>query len=904
MSGSRGGAGDGLAARPDTPALPASGFGAFVARARAAGALVVQPRMGMADPLRMRDGLRATRNADAVTVGTITLDSYTRTGDLAAARRALAEGSGLNGYPIATHSADTTRTVLRSVADGRFPVQVRHGSAVPEHIVRALLAVGLDATEGGPVSYCLPYSRTPLREAVAGWRRGCELLASAAEFGAEPHLETFGGCLMGQLCPPSLLIAVSVLEALFFRQHGLRAVSLSYAQQADPRQDEEALTVLGRLARELLPDVEHHVVLYAYMGVFPRTPGGATLLLQDAARLAVRAGAARLIVKTTAEAHRIPTVGENVRALETAAAAAAAERARPATGGVPGTVGDTGIGDTGVGDTGIEAEARALIGAVLELDADIGRALIRAFAAGYLDVPYCLHPDNAGRARSSLAPDGRLHWSNVGSMPIAGLAEGGPRPPILGSAGLLSALSHVQRTYDARAAVAPDAARPDAGAVARVDAGASVWADVGAGAETRIPPGTLRTAVRPRTPVTPSPPGTPVPPSTALPPGTPRTPRTPRTPLPLGTPRTPPAPRVPVPPAAPHGRTTPHDVHATTRVGTRHTMTTDRLTAAAPIPDPGRHLTAPTTRSALRIQHHLLLAARGFLREQGFTELLPPIIGPVTDPGSRGSKQVDVDFYGHRYKLMTSAILYKQASLLAFDKIFCIAPNVRLEPLETAGTSRHLAEFHQLDVEMAGATRDDAVRLVEELVVHMVGSAISELPKEFAELGRDVDAFTELLKGSFARIRHAEAVAELRGLGHPQSRDAELDWDGEALLSAQRDRPFFVTDYPKGSRGFYDRESPEQPGLLCNFDLIAAEGYGELCSGSRRTNDYAEIVTRMRETGENPQKYRWYLDLVREGVPGSAGFGIGVERLTRYVAGLDAVWQASAFPKVAGVVSP
>ncbi|MGP3689471.1 methylaspartate mutase [Streptomyces sp. IBSNAI002] len=439
MTASRGAAGDALAARPDdVAAVPSSGFGAFVARAKAAGALVVQPRMGMADPLRMRDGLIATRDADAVTVGTITLDSYTRTGDLAAARRALDEGVGLNGYPIAAHPADTTRAVLRGVADARFPVQVRHGSAMPEHIVRALLALGLDATEGGPVSYCLPYSRTPLREAVANWQRSCELLVSAAEFGAEPHLETFGGCLMGQLCPPSLLVAVSVLEALFFRQHGLRSLSLSYAQQADPRQDEEALTVLGRLAGEMLPDVDHHLVLYAYMGVFPRLPGGARLLLEDAARLAVRAGAARLIVKTTAEAHRIPTVGENIRALETAAAAA---------GGTP----YTGFQCSEAQDTGIEAEARALIGAVLELDADIGRALVRAFAAGYLDVPYCLHPDNAGRARTSLAPDGRLRWSSIGSMPIAGLADDGPRPPILGSAGLISALSQVQRTYDARA---------------------------------------------------------------------------------------------------------------------------------------------------------------------------------------------------------------------------------------------------------------------------------------------------------------------------------------------------------------------------------------------------------------------------------------------------------------------
>ncbi|MFJ1563692.1 methylaspartate mutase [Streptomyces erythrochromogenes] len=459
---------------------------------------MVQPRMGMADPLRMRDGLRATRDAEAVTVGTITLDSYTRTGDLEAARRALAEGVGLNGYPIATHPIDTTRAVLRGVTDARFPVQVRHGSAMPEHIVRALLAVGLDATEGGPVSYCLPYSRTPLREAVAAWQRSCELLASTREYGAEPHLETFGGCLMGQLCPPSMLIAVSVLEALFFRQHGLTSVSLSYAQQADPRQDEEALTVLGRLAGELLPDVDHHVVLYAYMGVFPRSPGGARLLLEDAARLAVRAGAARLIVKTTAEAHRIPTVGENVRALETAAAAAADERSRPALTAVRGPHAADRLDrldGPDVSDTGIEAEARALIGAVLELDADVGRALVRAFAAGYLDVPYCLHPDNAGRARTSLAPDGRLLWSSVGSMPIAGLADDGPRPPILGSAGLISALSHVQRTYDDRAAD-PSAVAPSAVAPSASGAAAS-------GAAPGAVPGTPRTSVPPPTTSTP-----------------------------------------------------------------------------------------------------------------------------------------------------------------------------------------------------------------------------------------------------------------------------------------------------------------------------------------------------------------------------------------------------------------
>ena len=81
------------------------------------------------------------------------------------------------------------------------------------------------------------------------------------------------------------------------------------------------------------------------------------------------------------------------------------------------------------------------------------------------------------------------------------------------------------------------------------------------------------------------------------------------------------------------------------------------------------------------VQQEALQAARNFLRGRGFIELLPPLIGPVTDPGGRGAKALDVDFYGHQYKLMTSVILYKQASLRGFGKLFFIAPNVRARSL-------------------------------------------------------------------------------------------------------------------------------------------------------------------------------------------------------------------------------
>ncbi|MFB4280402.1 MULTISPECIES: asparagine synthetase A [unclassified Nonomuraea] len=316
------------------------------------------------------------------------------------------------------------------------------------------------------------------------------------------------------------------------------------------------------------------------------------------------------------------------------------------------------------------------------------------------------------------------------------------------------------------------------------------------------------------------------------------------------------------------------------------------------------HLMAPTTRTALLVQQEILRAVRGHLARRGFVEVRAPVIGPVTDPGVRGAKQVDIDYYGTRFKLMSSAILYKQAALLTFDRIFCVAPNIRLEPPETASTGRHLVEFHQIDVEMADASREEAMALLQGLVVRAVAAVVGNLAEELEALGRDIGAFAELLDQPFGRKTHAEAVAEIRRAGHPQDDGAEIAWSGERVLSGKATCPFFVTDYPKGSRGFYDRESRTSDGVLRNFDLIAPEGYGELSSGSERESEYARLVTRMRETGENPAKYAWYLELARQGLRPSAGFGLGLERLTRYVAGLDEIWQVTPFPKLAGVVSP
>lgn len=302
----------------------------------------------------------------------------------------------------------------------------------------------------------------------------------------------------------------------------------------------------------------------------------------------------------------------------------------------------------------------------------------------------------------------------------------------------------------------------------------------------------------------------------------------------------------------------------------------------------------------IRIQATILSLIREYLDSRGFTELLPPIIGPVTDPGIRGAKQVTIDFYGMEYKVMSSAILYKQMMATALGKIYFVSPNVRLEPPETVYTGRHLVEFFQVDVEMARASYHEAMKVAEGLLVHVIRGVKDLHEEDLQALGRTLEEYSV----PFKKYTHREAVKLLREIGYNASYSSEIPWEGEKILSGMHRSPFFICDYPRGSRGFYDREDPERPGVLRDFDMLYPEGFGEAVSGAEREYELEKVLERMRETGENPKKYRWYLEMLSEGIEPSAGFGIGVERLTRFICGLSAVWEARPYPKLPGIYSP
>lgn len=348
-------------------------------------------------------------------------------------------------------------------------------------------------------------------------------------------------------------------------------------------------------------------------------------------------------------------------------------------------------------------------------------------------------------------------------------------------------------------------------------------------------------------------------------------------------------------------------------------------------------ISQPIMQKIYKIYDEVSYSIREFLNKEGFQEYKAVIIGPVTDPGIRGAKQISFDYYGREYKVMSSAILYKQLLSIANKKsggkgkIYFFADNLRLEPLETANTDRHLVEFIQVDLEIYNADHHEAMGVAESLLCYVIDKMRkNEELKEIWECfkpylaSRGLKERKELKAFSkpFKRYTHKEAVDFLKDYitKNPEvlttiknffgyepkelSYNAEIPWEYEWLLSYLHEEPFFIHGYPRGSRGFYDREYSDKKGILMDFDLLYPEGYGEAASGAAREYEHAKIVRRMKETGERLDKYAWYLDFLKKYGAPTAGFGIGLERLVRYICCLPSVYLSVPTPKIPGIYSP
>jgi methylaspartate mutase epsilon subunit len=268
----------------------------------------------------MKDLLIGLEAGAAPGLLSITIDSHTRLRKFETAARTLRDcPANLNGYPLVAHGWRRGLELNEAVL---APLEIRHGSPDPRELFATAIAAGVISFEGGGVCYNLPYSKdVPLARSLEAWRqvdRSCGLLARD---GIIVDRELFG-TLTAVMVPPSISLAVTILEAVMAAEQGVRCISIAYPQNGEIIQDVAALRAVGPLARRYLPDdVEVFSVLHQFMGVFPLDAQAADELILLGGLVARLGGATKVITKTNQEAYGIPDTAANVHGLRTTALA-------------------------------------------------------------------------------------------------------------------------------------------------------------------------------------------------------------------------------------------------------------------------------------------------------------------------------------------------------------------------------------------------------------------------------------------------------------------------------------------------------------------------------------------------------------------------------------------------------
>ena len=323
-----------------------------------------------------------------------------------------------------------------------------------------------------------------------------------------------------------------------------------------------------------------------------------------------------------------------------------------------------------------------------------------------------------------------------------------------------------------------------------------------------------------------------------------------------------------------------------------------------------RHLALRSRRmiAMARIRSLVLKFARQWFTENCLTEVTPPIL--VKGAVEGGSTLFKLDYFDEVAFLSQSAQLYLEAMIFCLGPVWSIMPSFRAEKSRTV---RHLVEFTHLEAEFPWVSLEEILKVQERLIFYVVQSVINEGQQELSILGRNIESL-KAIEIPFDRLDYEKAIEVLRSkdcrvVGDDQKARA-IEWGDDLNIESEREltkdaaNPLFVIGYPIEIKPFYVKEDPLAKNRGLSLDMLAPQGFGEISTGGLREDDLSKIIERIKSQGLIRKDYEWYIDLRRYGSVPHGGFGMGIERLVRWITNIEDIKDASLFPKTLSRLTP
>ncbi len=303
------------------------------------------------------------------------------------------------------------------------------------------------------------------------------------------------------------------------------------------------------------------------------------------------------------------------------------------------------------------------------------------------------------------------------------------------------------------------------------------------------------------------------------------------------------------------------------------------------------------TRDIFTMQSSILDAYRSSLRRQGFTEFMSPaIVGGDAEGGAAAFK---LEYFKDKSAfLATSPQFYKQIMVGGFERSCTIAKVFRAEK---SATTRHLSEITQMDFEMGFIENElEPMKVLENAVrdtVKVVGEKHADIFARFKttipEVPAEIPIFTLAEAQALVSKEYNRVIEDTDDMS-PEDERQICEYAKKNLHSDF----VFITRFPTAKRAFYTYEEPSEAPFSRGFDLLF-RGL-EINSGAQRIHNYDDLVARIKERGMDPEKFSYYLQAFKYGMPPHGGSSTGLERFTARMLELSNVKEATAFPRDMG----
>jgi lysyl-tRNA synthetase class 2 len=321
-------------------------------------------------------------------------------------------------------------------------------------------------------------------------------------------------------------------------------------------------------------------------------------------------------------------------------------------------------------------------------------------------------------------------------------------------------------------------------------------------------------------------------------------------------------------------------------------------------------------RNLFRTRSLIVRTIRDFMHAEGFMEVETPILqtqagGASARPFVTHHNALDLDL-----QLRIAPELHlKRLIVGGFEKVFEIARCFRNEGI----SFQHNPEFTQIEFYWAYATYEDLMDLTERLVSGVVAATHG------GKMTVERDGVTLDFSAPFPRRKFYDLVKEGTGIDLEKVRTEEdlkdaiaekgmkLDLDAAVGFGETVDllyktyvrpniiQPTFVIDYPAEMIPLAKRK-PEQPDRIATVQLLV-QGI-EVTKAYNELNDPLEQEARFLEeakkkeagSGEAQPADADFVEALKYGMPPTAGFGMGIDRLTALLTGAHSIKEVILFP--------